>query len=287
MTEGREPFATRDELYAASDAAWARLQGILDGAGGAEIHGRGSNWTARDEYAHHARWLDRSLGWLRSRLDGVAPPPNEYDHEDVLNERWQAEDRALSVEAAKARCAAARGALLDYVRDLPEARLDRRTMMTASDDPVWHLDAHVAFIVAGLLKDDAELWARTVVALDASPDDASHQEGEPWTVRDVWAHLGRWMARSADVVEAHLAGTPLEPITDFDSINAEWQAQDAGLSRSEARSGAFAAHERIRRLMESLSPTVWDGTAYRSLRANTSEHYLEHLEYMGIDTSRA
>jgi hypothetical protein len=277
----REPFASREALFAAADATWARFQGIIDARPDAELHGHGSNWTARDEYAHHARWLDRSLAQIRARAEGISPPPEE--HEDVLNERWQAEDRALTVDEAKTRCAGARAAILDYVRDLPGDRLDRRTMLTASDDPAWHLDAHLGFITEAFLKDEAALWQRTVEALDAAPDGASHRNGEPWDVRDVWAHLARWMTRSADVVEAHLAGRSIEPISDFDSVNAVWQAEDASLSRPVARERAFDARARIRALMESLPAERWDGRIYASVTSNTSEHYVEHLQYMGID----
>src|SRR5688572_3908786 len=132
MTQGREPFATRQELVVAADAAWDRFNGILDAQPERELHGRGSNWTAREEYAHHARWLDRSLASIRSRVEGISPPPDE--HEDVLNERWQAEDRALSLDEAKVRGESARSAILDYVRVLPEERLDRTVMLTASND---------------------------------------------------------------------------------------------------------------------------------------------------------
>jgi hypothetical protein len=283
MTSHRPLPADRAELFAQAEQTWRRYAGILDSWPEGELHGRGSSWSPRDEYAHHARWLDQSWAILRARVEGTPKPPGADEPYEALNERWQAEDRALALDEAKRRCEEARARLLDYVRDLPEERLDEEAMLIATDDPVWHLQAHIGFIVHAFLDDEAALWERTVAALDAAGDGPAHLEGPAWTVRDVWAHLARWMHRAADYVEAYLAGSALEPITDYDTVNARWQAEDAALALSAARERAHEARARVRGLMEGLPPERWDGRVYGVLGGNTNGHYLEHLGYMGVE----
>ena len=67
--------AELEDALAHAERAWLRHTQILDRIPETqELHGFGSGWLARDDYAHHARWCISSLRELRAHLCGEPRP---------------------------------------------------------------------------------------------------------------------------------------------------------------------------------------------------------------------
>ncbi len=132
--------------------------------------------------------------------------------------------------------------------------------------------------VTAMLREDRAEWEALVAVLEAHPEGSLHAAGSPpWTSRDVYAHLARWIAYSTDDLEARLAGRTLPPLdgTD-DEINARWQREDSGLSPAEARTRALAAYERRIRVVQAVPADRWNQGLEMIARADGSEHYAAH-----------
>ncbi len=138
--------------------------------------------------------------------------------------------------------------------------------------------------VAVMLREDRAEWEALVTVLVAHPEESLYGAGSPpWTSRDVYAHLARWIKRSTARLEARLAGRALPPLegTD-DEINARWQLEDSGLSLDEAREHAEAAFERRLRAIEAIPADHWDEELERIARADGAEHYRGHRGYIVV-----
>jgi hypothetical protein len=132
--------------------------------------------------------------------------------------------------------------------------------------------------VKATVRKDRQAWLALVAALDANPEAVLHAPGSPpWTARDVYAHLARWMSRSVDELEAHLKGDRLPPVpgTD-DEINARWATEDAGLSLEEARGRAHAACERRLRSIQAVPSDRWDPRGWALANADGWKHFEAH-----------
>ena len=108
--------------------------------------------------------------------------------------------------------------------------------------------------LSAMLDHDRAEWDALAAALEAHPDDSLHDPASPpWTSRDVYTHLARWMEVSTSHLESELAGRAHERMegTD-DEINARWQAEDSGLSLAEARVWARAEYRRRIDTIESV-----------------------------------
>jgi hypothetical protein len=137
------------------------------------------------------------------------------------------------------------------------------------------MDAEAA---AAMLREDRAEWEALVAVLEAHPDESLHGAGSPpWTSRDVYAHLARWMEHSTAGLEARLAGRSLPQLdgTD-DEINARWQEEDGGLSLDEARERARRAFERRLRVIEAVPIDRWDEQLEKIARYDGAEHYASH-----------
>ena len=138
-------------------------------------------------------------------------------------------------------------------------------------------------VVAMLRKDRAE-WEALAAVLDAHPDESLHDPGSPpWTSRDVYAHLARWIEHSTAALEAWLVGRTHPPIegTD-DEINARWQQEDSGLSFEEAREWAWKAFEGRLRAIMAVPVERWDKVLEAIAHADGAEHYEGHLRSIVI-----
>ncbi len=132
--------------------------------------------------------------------------------------------------------------------------------------------------VAAMLREDPAEWEALVAVLEAHPEESLHDAGfPPWTSRDVYAHLSRWIERSTSELEARLEGGTLQPLegTD-DELNARWQREDSGLSLDEARERAQQAFERRLRVVEAVPIDRWDEVLGTIARADGAEHYVSH-----------
>ena len=124
--------------------------------------------------------------------------------------------------------------------------------------------------ISAMLDLDRVKWDALVVTLVAHPDESLHDPASPtWTSRDVYAHLARWMEVSTDHLASELAGRAHERIegTD-DEINARWQAEDSGMSLTEARARAQAEYRRRIDAIEAVPDDRWDETLDRIAHAD-------------------
>ena len=138
--------------------------------------------------------------------------------------------------------------------------------------------------VAAMLREDRGEWEALVAVLEAHPQGSLHDASSPpWTSRDVYAHLARWIERSTAHLEARLAGRTLPSLegTD-DEINARWQREDSGLSLSEARKRAQTAFERRLRAIKAVPIDHWDEELRAIARADGAEHYAGHRSYIVV-----
>jgi hypothetical protein len=138
--------------------------------------------------------------------------------------------------------------------------------------------------LASMLGEDRDEWEALVAVLEAHPEESLHDAGSPpWTSRDVYAHLARWIERSTAHLEARLAGRTLPPLegTD-DEINARWQQEDSRLSLDEARQRARTAFERRLRAVDAAPIDRWNEELQAIARADGAEHYRGHRSYIVV-----
>jgi len=136
--------------------------------------------------------------------------------------------------------------------------------------------------VAAMLREDIAEWEKLVAVLEAHPEESLHDpDSPPWTSRDVYAHLARWMEHSTALLEARLSGGTIPPVPGTgDEINARWQQEDSGLSLAEARERAQQAFERRRYVIMSVLGERWDEEMERHARWDGAEHFTKHRSYI-------
>ncbi|MDE3096624.1 MAG: hypothetical protein KGK07_11590 [Chloroflexota bacterium] len=124
MVGDADALRERDEALRRGDAAWQRLQEVLDAHIDTPLDGR-AGWTGKDVYAHFARWQQRSIDELCDLLTGRWRPAVGADDEDTLNDHWAAEDASLGADDARARCLTTRAELRRTVAGLDAGRWQR------------------------------------------------------------------------------------------------------------------------------------------------------------------
>ena len=134
--------------------------------------------------------------------------------------------------------------------------------------------------IAEMLRRDRAEWSALVGELEAVAGEALYQDpgSPPWTSRDVYAHLARWIDRSSMQFERALAGREqLSAIPGGDDeINARWQAEDQAITHEEARRRAFAAYDRRLGLIESVCSDAWTPQLDALAMADGWEHFEHH-----------
>lgn len=138
--------------------------------------------------------------------------------------------------------------------------------------------------VQSMLREDRAEWEALVALLEARGGRESvHADSAPsWTIRDVYAHLARWIAHSTGDLEGWLEGRPIASLDGSDDeINARWQAEDSALDVATARERAQAAFDRRARAIEAVPAERWgDAVLEKIARADGAEHYRAHREYL-------
>ena len=136
-----------------------------------------------------------------------------------------------------------------------------------------------------MLQEDRAEWQALVAVLDAHPEASLHEPGSPpWTSRDVYAHLARWMELSTSQLEAGLDEGTIPRIegTD-DEINARWQQEDSGLSLEEARTWAQSEYNRRLRVVEGVPAHRWNDKTEALAHADDAQHYAGHRRYIVVE----
>ncbi len=104
-----------------------------------------------------------------------------------------------------------------------------------------------------------------------------------WSVRDVVAHLGTWLAEAQAQFERISAGTYEGHEVDVDAMNVVFLAAMAGQPWGVAWVQATAGRTRMRDEWTRL-PASWDEAAWW-IRKSGSDHYTEHLERLRVWTA--
>ncbi len=135
-----------------------------------------------------------------------------------------------------------------------------------------------------MLREDRAQWEALTAVLDSHPERSLHDPSSPpWTSRDVYAHLARWIERSTSELGVRLEGGTLQQLAGTDDeINARWQQEDSELSLDEARERAQQAFERRLRAIEGVPTDRWDEVLGTIARADGAEHYAGHRSYVSV-----
>lgn len=113
--------------------------------------------------------------------------------------------------------------------------------------------------------------------LERSQDPSERAAAGTWSVKDVYAHIGRWDQLSREELETHVGGTPPEDEPSYQILNARWLAEDEDLPLEEARRRFHDAFAGYRSFLGSLNAEQWDDTVHEWIDT-TIEHYEDHLK---------
>jgi len=129
-------------------AEWDALVALLEaGAGRGSVHADSApSWTSRDVYAHLARWIAHSTADLEGWLEG-RPIATLDGSDDEINARWQAEDSALDLAAARERAHTAFDRRVRTIEAVPAERWGDEVLESiARADGVEHYRAHREYL---------------------------------------------------------------------------------------------------------------------------------------------
>lgn len=148
---GEHPVAHRLRALREGAAAWERLHALLDeGADRPNLHRPdGTPWSSREVYAHFARYQSSNAAQLHRLLAGVQPLPPSGVDENEQNERWAAEDRALTLEEARAWCDATTRLVSALAMSMPPELWARYGRWYADDVLAPHYESHIRYIESG------------------------------------------------------------------------------------------------------------------------------------------
>ena len=121
-------------------------------------------------------------------------------------------------------------------------------------------------------------YAFAELARRLTPDEClvpGYYRDPDWTVRDVVAHVGTWLAKAASQFERISAGTYEGHDVDIDGLNAQFlaamQGQPWSVAWVQANAGRSRMIEEWYRLREPSDEAAW------WIRKAASDHYEEHV----------
>ena len=128
------------------------------------------------------------------------------------------------------------------------------------------------------MAEEDRLWGELHRLVDSLPEDGVATPGyfsEGWSVKDLVAHIGSWLAEAGIVLERIRFGTYRPEELDIDLMNRQFYEAMNDVPFGTVRAQASAARSRMLLAWGSLG----DGTpdADRWIRKAGSEHYAEHL----------
>lgn len=127
---------------------WEALVLDLEAHPDAVLHDPASpGWTARDVYAHLARWMEHSTSSLEAYVAGRDQPSPIEGTDDEINARWQAEDAALTLDDARSRAETQFERRSQVIESVPAERWDKAVEAFAHADGAQHYRAHRNAIV--------------------------------------------------------------------------------------------------------------------------------------------
>jgi hypothetical protein len=142
------PVVDRERMLREGAELFARLEQLLDERNeDASLHSSGASaWNSRDVYAHFARWTGFTIEQVQRKAAGIDWLPPIPGTDDEINERWAAEDRALTTAQAKAWCIDSAEHLRGLVRGLSVDQWTRFGRKCVEDIGGGHYRAHIEFI---------------------------------------------------------------------------------------------------------------------------------------------
>ncbi len=158
-TAQTHPITERAGLLTEGAQVWDQLDALLrQHATTPNLHAEGAaEWSSRDVYAHLARWIGRTVEQVQRKSAGVDWLPPLTGTDDEINERWAAEDRALTLKQAREWCIATTETLRRLIEDLSVDQWNRFGRRCMEDIDGGHYRAHIEFIEgAGLPRIDME-----------------------------------------------------------------------------------------------------------------------------------
>jgi hypothetical protein len=138
--------------------------------------------------------------------------------------------------------------------------------------------------VKAMLCTDHIVWNALVCLLEKHPAVNLHGPASPpWTSRDVYAHMARWLNRNNAHIEAYCAGKELPPLPKSpEEMNDIWQKEDSVLTLAEARTQAMDAFARRMSIIENISPAKWDAGLEKLVSYDGAAHYARHINYIAV-----
>jgi hypothetical protein len=142
--------------------------------------------------------------------------------------------------------------------------------------------------VKTMLSIDLIVWNELACLLEKHPDGNLHAKNSPpWTSRDVYAHLARWLNHNNACIEAYcackehpqLAVPPLE-------MNDRWQKEDKNLTLDEARRKAGVALASRLAAIEAILPDKWDVEMFKLVNIDGASHYAAHINYIVVNNGK-
>jgi hypothetical protein len=138
--------------------------------------------------------------------------------------------------------------------------------------------------VKAMLCTDHIVWNALVCLLEKHPEENLHDPASPpWTSRDVYAHLARWLGHSNACIEACCAGRELPQLEAPPlEMNTRWQREDSRMGLDEARQRAQDAFCRRMGIIEAIPLSKWDDNLKRMARYDGAWHYAKHINYIVV-----
>ncbi|KTB49290.1 hypothetical protein DEALK_02030 [Dehalogenimonas alkenigignens] len=137
--------------------------------------------------------------------------------------------------------------------------------------------------VVEMIRMDRVEWDLLTGILDDHPHHNLHGSGSPWTSRDVYAHLARWISYSNNDMEACCAGREISPpIENIEEMNSGWHQEDSRMTLAEARQKAHDAFNRRILIIQSIRPDRWNKDLEKIARYDGVGHLSAHRSYINI-----
>ncbi len=125
---------------------WNELACLLEKHPDVNLHAKGIPWNSRDIYAHLARWLNRSNAHIEAYCRGEKLPDLPASPEE-MNDIWQKEDRALTLDEARRKAGVALASRLAAIEAVPLGKWDAELRRIAGMDGAMHFARHINYIV--------------------------------------------------------------------------------------------------------------------------------------------
>jgi hypothetical protein len=122
-------------------------------------------------------------------------------------------------------------------------------------------------------------WETFMDLLERAPADAIAKPGyyrEGWSIKDVVAHIGTWLAEAGVAIERIRNGSYVASEIDIDALNAQFLAAMRDVPFDIVRLQAWSARTMLRRQYFSL-PSDPPAVATWWVRKSGPEHYEQHL----------